>query len=280
MTAPVQDLHVIVLAQGQQARLPELKQPKQLLALPACDGVPILRRTLRQLATIIASRHLSSTITVVGTFEVCDWMTKRYTLDVSDFAPTYRMWCPSTPTARGPTAISLVEPGNSSVKGLARTLEARWQYMREERRGAHVGGGVWPQDLPIATVVLLGDVVYSHACLQALIPRAVPHSSAFAVTGDLSQSTGELWGFTWADRVVAMEYYLANVLKRHPPFEAYQPGQLRQVLFEIEALGRPAGRIEIDDYTRDIDLPEHVKLLGRLSEQAAADDHANGMGWT
>jgi hypothetical protein len=35
----------------------------------------------------------------------------------------------------------------------------------------------------------------------------------------------------------------------------------------------------VDDYTRDIDLPEHVSNLVQLSAYAAADDRHNGVVW-
>jgi hypothetical protein len=91
-----------------------------------------------------------------------------------------------------------------------------------------------------------------------------------------------------------MRQALERALANHPPFEEYQPGQMRRWLWEIDkyidgpfaggpwpdGVNRRTWYSAIDDYTRDIDLPEHVRELGRLSELAAADDRAHDLVWS
>lgn len=266
-------VRVIILAQGEQRRLPALKFPKQLLKLPACGDVTILRRTLIQVGHILnhnlrADPEASRSVTVV-----CGDPTRA--LINADINEMIR-----------PRTLTLSEPGNSSLKGIHRYL---------------TGVGVID---PVAdlNVVLLGDVVYSWACLSALLTPFYALSTLeplagagirFVGTSDLGASGGELWGVSWNDIADdQMMTALDRAMRGHPPFSAYQPGQMRRWLWaqpEVRtSFGEPrvhnAGRYNnhftaIDDYTRDIDLPEHVAWLFPLSERAAADDRENGVVW-
>lgn len=259
--------HVIILCQGEQKRLPELLRPKQLLPLPACGDTPILGRTLEQVYKLL-QRHLTA-ITVVARRE-----------PFADFwmRPSY---CPDV--------VELDDPGNSSLKGIAR-------YLAEYR-----GGVSYPRP---RTVVLLGDVVYSWACLETILAPWIDSYPTYRFVGtkDLSPSGGELWGLAWhRDVDEFMRQRLGAAVAAHPPYTEYQPGQLRRWLWTMPyvaaAVARDPGEygipdcgpiachiqhgtyVPVDDYTRDIDLPEHVRQLEFLSNLAATDDKEHGLTW-
>lgn len=252
-------VRVIILAQGEQRRLPDLKVPKQLLELPACDNVTILERTLLQVRRICSSNgtELRNPMVVAG---------DAIRLHARSLRP---MWIPNV--------FTLDDPGNSSLKGIHRYLT-----------------GISAHD-PVAdhNVVLLGDVIYSWQCLRALLRSASFFSTAsmitFVGTSDLGASGGELWGVSWNDIADdQMMTMLDRAVRKHPQFDAYQPGQMRRWLWEypesLALIGRPRTfspdvYTAIDDYTRDIDLPEHVTQLPALSERAAEDDRLNGVVW-
>lgn len=249
-------VRVIILAQGEQRRLPDLKVPKQLLKLPACGGVTILRRTLIQVGYIL-NRSMDRSVTVV-----CgDAIRAEIVADINE--------------PIRPRTFTLRDPGNSSLKGIHRYLT-----------------GVGDLD-PVAchNVVLLGDVVYSWACLSALLEPSTGPKAEISVCGtsDLGAGGGELWGLCWNDIADdQMMTMLDRAVRKHPPFTGYQAGQMRRWLWEHPEGGALVGRPRtftrdvyepIDDYTRDIDLPEHVAQLFPLSERAAADDRDNGVVW-
>jgi hypothetical protein len=253
-------VRVIILAQGEQKRLPDLKVPKQLLKLPACGNVTILRRTLIQVGNILSHplripRDSRSVTVVCG-----DAIREEIFADINE--------------PLRPRTCTLGDPGNSSLKGIHR-------YLTDMN---------WSDPLANHNVVLLGDVVYSWACLSVLLePLDGPAAQIeFCGTSDLSAGGGELWGVSWND--IADDQMLTSLdhaVRKHPPFAAYQAGQMRRWLWEqpgaIIAHPRvfsPAyDYVAIDDYTRDIDLPEHVAQLFPLSERAAADDRENGVVW-
>lgn len=249
-------MRVIILAQGQQSRLgaPKVVGYKQLLQLPECDHAPILVRTYRQLMR----RPEKIRIVVVSWPEVL--VAIAGSLKIKDPFVMYRE-----------DFITLPEPGNSSLRGIERVLAS--QPERAERED---------------TVVLLGDVVYSWACLDALF--AMAKVGGFVGTADLSNDGGELWGVAWPGRLSAyMRHELEDSLIFHPPFDAtYQCGQMRRWVagFRRGDLRRQvADRMQhgtyvaIDDYTRDIDLPEHLELVPGLSVAAAVDDREHGLVW-
>jgi hypothetical protein len=268
--------HVIILAQGEQKRLPNLLgYPKQAIRLPGCGLAPILARTLRQIAVVTDSGVAGSTAVTVLAGPVLQGIIEGY-LGESSVG-----------------FVQLATPGNSALKGIARYLEG-------------IAYGSNPDHGPDRVVVLLGDVVYSWRCLQALllspaqdqeralIPRdqivPVNRPFVFAGTSDLSTSAGELWGLSW-ERVAApgMLAGLSSALEHHPPFEDYQPGQLRRWLWEmagsdagsdaVAELTATGAYVPIDDYTRDIDIPEHVDLIPKLSESGRAEDLEYGVHW-
>lgn len=240
-------IHVIILAQGTQQRLGMAHGYKQMLRLPAC-GIGILHRTLIQIARI--NPHVE--VRVVG----WDALT----------APLVNLAFPF-----GIRGVELPSPGNSSLKGIARYLEARG-----ERHDYH------------HTIVLLGDVVYSWACLEAIWGMTAAYG--WVGTSGLSESGGELWGVAWSrGHEPAMIADLRDALLRHPPFEdEYQPGQMRRwimgwrrgALRDRLAKLQPVGIYRaVDDYTMDVDLPHHIPLLEAASQAALRDDEQHGLAW-
>lgn len=267
--------HVIILAQGNQSRLGDYAHvPKCLLRLPACNSTTILHRTLTQLWMLMdgignqGSNH--HRVTVVSWYEV---------KKVLDAHPVRAGdWRPQALLTFRPSFDSLVDPGNSSLKGIARYLDVA------ARSGHPLHNESWPDRI----VVLLGDVVYSWRCLDAMLSPSGESNIVFTGTSDLGPGGGELWGIRW-DRSadLLMRRRLESALAKHPKFDAYQPGQLRNWLWEIDkslpwAAATRANRdwfIPIDDYTKDIDVPSDVELLSPLSERAAIDDKEHGVTW-
>ncbi len=166
----------------------------------------------------------------------------------------------------------LPEPGNSALKGIARYLELREQ---QGRRYA-------------STIVLLGDVVYSWACLEAIFRMS--RTYGFVGTSNLSPNIGELWGVAWSREFEdLMLTRLRDALLRHPLGDEYHPQQLRRwvsgwkrgdMLDHVAKLTRTGAYIAIDDYTHDIDHPSDLVMLPELSRAAAADDAKHGILWT
>jgi hypothetical protein len=247
---------VIILAQGTQSRLGHAHGLKQLLPLPACDGIPIMGRTVLQCLEFTWMEHVQ----IVSWPEVEEMM--------SSTMPGWAM----------PSVVTLSDPGNSALKGIARYLESKHRSARGDLPGLGCA----------RTVVLLGDVVYSWACLETLFLAS--RDWGFVGTPDLSGSGGELWGIAWShDAEACMIVSLRDALLRHPPFEEdYQPGQLRRwisgsrcgdITTHVEELRRTGHYVDISDYTHDIDVPDHLAMLPWLSESAATDDAKHGVTW-
>lgn len=244
------DVEVIVLAQGTQQRLGMAHGYKQLLPLPGCGGTPILVRTLRQLSMI---GKPGWQVTVLG------WNGLTMELMPQCLFPNLNA-----------VAMELPDPGNSSLKGIARYLENQ-AYHRAD-----------------ATIVLLGDVVYSWACLYALVTFS--GRFGFVGTSNLSSSGGELWGVAWHQSYAdIMLSELRDAMLRHPPFDdEYQPGQLRrwitgwrhgELTTHVASLDRRGAYCRVDDYTMDVDLPHHIPLLDERSVVVAQDDVLHGVIW-
>ncbi len=240
---------VIILAQGTQQRLGPGVGYKQLLPLPACYGAAILMRTLRQLFMACAD----SRVTLITWRDLFSGL-----------------WDRANSMELCVDLVQLPDPGNSSLKGIARYLEL--PGVRADK-----------------TIVLLGDVVYSWKCLDAI--WACSATSGFVGTRDVSSSTGEIWGVAWhREHADAMMDDLRDALLRHPPFEdEYQPGQLRrwivgmrrgELAFHVANLTHKGRYLAIDDYTMDVDVAGHIPKLGEASVAAAKDDAAHGMVWT
>ena len=272
-------IHVVILAQGTQKRLGAMRGPKQLLPLPACGGVPILLRTLRQLGLMGLCGPMdghSNTTTVVSWALVqraTDRMAREGTVHARRVGQSW-------------TWHELPDPGNSSLKGIARYLKHRHDIvsgtpLTSEHLIPIVG-------TPGATIVLLGDVVYSWQCLFAILHAASTYG--FVGTSNLSSSSGELWGVAWSHEYsYGMMNDLDDALLRHPPFEdEYQPGQLRRwilgwrhgdVADRVQKMLRAGTYTSIDDYTMDVDLPHHISQLDAVSELARVDDANHDVTW-
>ena len=245
------DTEIIILAQGNQARMGKDVGYKQLLPLQDCANTPILCRTIRQVRSYTGGNQ--ATIRLVAWNQISALATHASrNLNV--------------------TRVELDDPGNSSLKGLSRWFDRRdW-----------IGTA-----LPQRTIVLLGDVVYSWACLDALWTLAETYG--FVGTPDLSSSTGELWGVAWSYAENAfMRQQLREAMSHHPPFTAYQPGQLRRLIAggvrgeiagHVGAHRRLSHYVDIADYTMDVDVPEHIPFLIPASTLARDDDAAHGMSW-
>lgn len=283
-SGPAVNTHVVILAQGEQKRLPHLVEPKQMLRLPACNNTPILYRTLAQLSHLAEPyrdgvgkyRGTYADITIMSV-DIVAWLPLSERI-LTDDLPLRREVYMTTGTS------TLPDPGNSSLKGLSRYLTSIAHREPADR-----------------TVVLLGDVVYSWACMRALFEDGV--AWRFVGTKDISESGGELWGIAWTkgDHAARVHECIKRAMERHPSFSAYQPGQLRRILWEtlapsIAGLGVSDHRAviadaaergalalpwyrAIDDYTMDIDVPKHLDDLARLSRAAADDDKENGLAW-
>lgn len=258
---------VVILAQGDQKRLPDLRIPKQLLALPACGKTPILDRTLRMVYEI-ASVHPM----VVGWPHFVD----HYTIHPVRATPrrTPRELLINGMATVRPIVVTLEKPGNSSIKGIYQVFQ---QYKPRTDR----------------VVVLLGDVIYQWSVLEELLgvgPGVTGRDVIFSVSDNLSPSGGELWGIAW-NKIAAPDIMeaLTNAHRKQPyNNDVYQNGQMRLWLWDLEA-GTHAlpGRCRHvtdaynGDYITDIDLPAHAtpEFLIPLSELAAADDAAHGVTW-
>jgi hypothetical protein len=297
-------IRVVIMAQGQQTRLPDLKIPKQLLPLPLCNTT-ILDRTL----TMLTSDDRVGEIVVIGCFA-------RHLTDGGDGYFNLGRWAPCTSddadatmstTSRKragspPVCLEVVKlnaPGNSVIRG----LRAIRPYLRQE---AVIAGGAGMADSELdftRTVILLGDVVYSRRCLAALADKA-PAKVWFAVSPDLSPGGGEVFGCSYdQDGTEEFLSILDNVV--HPPFtDTYQPGQLRRLLWERQrriyelemsertdtevravvlegARQRPSDKCctIMNDFTTDIDTIADLRLLGDLDVRAWEDDHHHAPGY-
>lgn len=248
---------VIILAQGTQKRLGMQYGWKQLIHLPGCGNARILERTVRQLVGLYIPETTSVTITVVTWPEIAAAFP-----DMSYVGHAARF-------------VTLRAPGNSSLKGIARYLESAAIARDAPPRGDR-------------TIVLLGDVVYSWACLEAIVALSATHG--FVGTSDLSHSGGELWGLSWHqghdDHMITE---LRDALTMHPPFEDdYQPGQLRRwiqgfrrgdLADRVAKLTRAGNYVAIDDYTMDVDVEAHLAKIKPTSALAAEDDARHGLLW-
>jgi len=265
-------IHVIILAQGSQRRLPDMAMPKQLLPLVVPDGetgkaIPILVRTLRQIATYTGD--LCTTV-------VCDGAL-RYFLEHEEVLGVR------------PMCLTLADPGNSSLKGIARCLD-----LREMSDPVPLAPNFTATPVE-RVVVLLGDVVYSWEALSLLFNYIgmQKYDKRFVVSSDLSQSTGEVWGVSWhVDASAPMRRGLVKALANHPPFTDYQPGQMRHWLFNMrEPNPVLPGGPDLEsfdfalllprelDYTMDVDTPRDLPLLDKAAPKAFIDDKDHGLRW-
>jgi hypothetical protein len=253
--------HVIILAQGQQSRMPDLPIPKQAMALPLCGRVSIIGRTIYMARDIDPQAR----ITVVAEWSMLARI--MHPALSSLVSPMISGMAINDPELE---EHELADPGNSSLKGISRYLDYRrdCQNLAAEKTFAQ-------------TVVLLGDCVYSWHCLELLMRDTIPY--VFVGTSNLSESEGEIWGIAWTSEAnETMTDWLKKALRRHPPFEkTYQCGQLRQWLFTARRDNDPHPVIytSVDDYTKDFDVPADLDHLLSTSGHARMDDRQHGIDW-
>lgn len=252
-------IRVIVLAQGNQKRMGvKNTTPKQLLPLPACNGVPIITRTMRQVLRASGDVSLLDVVALSHVWAPAQDAFSKSTAAVYGQLPGVRR------SAQTVMCTTLPDPGKSSLKGIARYLERR---PCEAQR----------------TVVLLGDVVYSWRCLDALLFGIADEGVCFAGTSTLASGKGALWGVAWdLDREPFMLQRLELSLLRHPQ------GQLRcwmvgggcgSVADRVAEFTRNGHYVAFDDYTMDVDTPSHIAKLEVASVAAAAEDFDRGLDW-
>ena len=120
------------------------------------------------------------------------------------------------------------------------------------------------------TVILLGDVVYSRAAIEAIYADERPVFAAGS--SDLTSSTGELYAFSftreWEANVVRLLHTRSCFGTLH---KKYQPGHLRELYRALKSYYGES-YLTIDDYTTDIDTEEDLETFGALVEKALADD--------
>lgn len=311
----------IILAQGQQTRLPDLPLSKTMLplfvrdsdgldlyqfaAVQPCDLEPrmlakpranltprvtLLERTIAQLGhmwSVQELRHVAVRVIAsdasMSTMVPNEWLTGceagRRFIQTGNFSAGPLKWARwgSTMPGSGVAGLSFRSPRNSSLRGIADAMCAL------------AAEGDIPLDrsgIDLQILVLFGDTIYSWDCLRELVRRG-REGHGFVISSDLTRSTGEVWGLSWcmADDTL-MCNALAGALRKHPPVDdTYQAGQMRRWLFELgdDDAGSPyiggahATSIADTDYTRDIDVPPHLKLLPELAAKALADDERNGL---
>lgn len=251
-------MEVIILAQGTQKRMGPGIDYKQLLPLPACGGASIILRTCRQIDALGWSGAAHNGAPLVQSKTIVTWEPVMRRLQQAVVAQH----------------IELKDPGNSSLKGIHRYLQMRDAVIHDT--------------VPDRTVVLLGDVVYSWACLKAIWHMS--RDWGYVGTRTLSSCDGELWGLAWSrDNEPFMRKQLTDAMLMHPPVDDdYQPGQMRrwitgfargELAGHVHGLRRRGHYTDIDDYTMDIDIPPHLRCLPDLSINAYRDDLAHGISW-
>jgi len=137
-----------------------------------------------------------------------------------------------------------------------------------------------------ATIVLLGDVVYSRWALRRIWNESGTKDLFFAVSEDLDTGSGETFAlaFRWhRNDFVRDMLSVVPCRKAHDDEKLpYQCGHLRNLLFCMQGARnmRPMPQrgyceelsLVIDDWTSDIDTPEDVDtLLPELCEHAASE---------
>lgn len=183
---------------------------------------------------------------------------ERTTWMLSEVCETIIIGPPSLAEANlhGARLTTLWKPGLCILQGLAQTAWA------------------WVDD---RTVILLGDVLYSLACLERLLRAEEP--IVFAGTRALSGSEGELFGMTFNG--YARDRVLFGIMNRPCTDHGVvaQPGHLRLLWTYLSALGPSTVAYQVvDDYTDDLDEPSDLDELRAWRAGAAYLDMLEGLG--
>lgn len=242
-------MNILLMAQGQQRRLPDLKHPKHLLAV---GGEPILVRTLRMLRDSTPgpwTRMDKDSVTIVG--------------NASDFSR-------ATVAAGLEGLVDIIpnnEPGACIVDGMIAS-RASWGY-----------------DLG-RTLILLGDVVWSWAALEQVLADKRP--IVFAGTPVLTAAEGEVFALAFDDPEELHRLCITCPCRvdgsRARSFMKAQGGHMRRLLWwtqECKKLRLPARSkqtwhpdvyLPIEDWTDDVDTPADVARLPELARLAELDE--------
>ncbi len=264
-------LHVIVMAHGQQTRLAHLAHPKHLLRLQRC-GETILGRTLRLVAIYGHAAAANLSVTVVGPQAIREAVLEKTT---GFEGTTGSAWMRhSGHHAVGARGISSLYLDVLSFKGvfsdILRNLDALMEVPLPDADG---------------TVVLLGDVVFSHDAMQQIVRERPP--VLFAGTPRVGPAHGELFAMAWdASRDGDVRKALAAT-PRSAFRNVYQCGQLRNFLWHWQSVLSPpppgatptlcvrpelGHYLPIGDYTNDVDTSADVEYLPTLDELAYRDE--------
>jgi hypothetical protein len=143
------------------------------------------------------------------------------------------------PQWHGAKQIELLQPGLCILQGIEQVRE------------------MWSKD--DRTVILLGDVIYSIACLERLITATMPVT--FAGTRYVNGACGELFGMSFGqDGVGIVTETLARRLCTDHGGTG-QPGHLRLIMPELVRYDMSCEYAIIDDYTDDLDEPIDVEFV-------------------
>lgn len=231
---------VIILAQGQQTRLPELPISKTMLPLFVRDSdgvdeypyapvtytdlqpnvlstpratlaprVTIMERTIAQLGHMWSRRDI-------------DWLAVRVVASDQTMGEMLPMaWTGGAPYIRAPIVRGRGSPAGKwsrwitttpsigDVRGLGVSGLSFESPRNSSLRGiadtlsALDADGDLPSDrkgLDLQIVVLFGDTIYSWACLREILRCGRECGHTFTVSPDLSRSEGEVWGLSWCNR--------------------------------------------------------------------------------
>ncbi len=291
---------VIILAQGQQTRLPGLSVSKTMLPLFVFDAgldrapyvypfVGVERGDLeaRYLAAPRSTRTPHITI-MERTLAQLAWMRMRWEIDDLDVRviaspESLREICVLGDGVRGRMKSSSHDhftgqaawkvwlpdwlPGGeaSRIRGISFS-NPRNSSLRgiADTMCALVTDGYLPLGgvgIDLQIVVLFGDTVYSWDCLRALVHRDGPRAHQFVVSPNLTRSTGEVWGLSWhMEDDRPMRQALAAALRKHPPVD--DTYQAGQMRrWLFELCDQDLGRMpDHSRFTRDNDYTRDIDL--------------------
>lgn len=245
-------MNILILCQGQQRRLPDLKHPKHLLEV---GGEPIVMRTLRMLGGLGVTR--AAVYHHPGGEDLADAVHMRNRPFEATHPPPYSY------------SMSLRDPGSCIVDGILGAV-----HLQEGRH-----------------VVLLGDVVWSWAALEKVLADKRPivfagtpvlsasEGEVFALAFDDPQEVGNLCT-TCPCRVDG---------SRVRSFMNQQGGHLRRLLWWTQEVKRlrvtararqtwhPDVYLPIEDWTNDVDTPADVARLPELARLAELEERERSM---
>jgi hypothetical protein len=160
--------------------------------------------------------------------------------------------------------LTLTVPGNSALAGLQQVLPIGGPY--SERR----------------SIVLLGDVIYSRDAMGKILHS--DQEMVFVGTPNLAADAGEIFAVAWGPAQAArVKHMIDQSCFEAPRFSAYQPGQLRRILWKaIGYVPEPKHFgsyliaekcfLPIDDWTMDIDTPADLGKIDQIDRYAMVEE--------